>query len=158
MYPHDGGGVVKPKHFAATIIRRINPKTGRRQVLVVHYHPVLITEEGRRIKRGFFQIKFPGGTQKFSETPKETARREAGEETGLIVRGLQKVCEIKTNDGPQLYFLAELARCKGKLRKAGKEDGRADLDEPLWVDENKVGTILYGKHKKAFVEYEKSGQ
>jgi len=143
------------RHFAAALIRRINPENGRRQVLIIHYYPVRILANGKRIRIGQFQIKFPGGKGEGNETPRQTVRRECIAETGLIIRGHKEFCELAIPDGPQHFFLVEFDRCKGKLRTTVYQDGRADLGPPRWVDEDKIGPLLFGNHGKAFRLYKK---
>jgi len=150
----------KSKHFAAALIRRTDPETGKRQLLIIHYHPVVIVD-GQRIRRGRFHIKFPGGKQWFKdESPKKTVRRECIAEIGLIIRGAVEVCELPTELGPQHYFLAEFERCKGRLRTADDgvlEDTKSDLDPPVWVDEDLLENLPHPTHKKALLIYLESG-
>lgn len=144
------------RHFAAALIRRINPETGERQVLIIHYYPVRILVNGKRERIGPFQIKFAGGKGEGNETPRQTVRRECIPETGLIIRGHKQFCEFVTSEGPQYFFLAEFDRCKGKLRTETYEDGRADLGGPRWVDEKNIGPLLHGNHSRAFRLYKAS--
>lgn len=143
------------RHFAAALIRRKDPETGARQVLIIHYYPVRILSNGKRVRTGQFQIKFAGGKGEGNETPKQTVRRECIPETGLIIRGHKKFCEFATQDGLQHFFLAEFDRCKGKLRTEVYHDGRADLGPPRWADEDKIGPLLFGNHGEAFRLYRK---
>ena len=139
--------------FAAALIRRIDPKTGARQLLIIHYQPV-VTVAGERVKKGGFQIKFPGGKQEWHESPRQTVRRECIAETGLIIRGQKQFCTIEITDGPQHYFLTDFDRCKGKLR-TGRDyhDQNADLGPPTWVDEDKLERLLHPNHRVAFRVY-----
>lgn len=143
------------RHFAAALIRRKDPVTGVRQVLIIHYYPVRILSNGRRVRTGQFQIKFAGGKGEGNETPRQTVRRECIPETGLIIRGHKEFCELVIPDGPQYFFLAEFDRCKGKLRTKIYHDQRADLGPPRWADEDKIGPLLFGNHGEAFRMYKK---
>lgn len=63
----------RPRYFCGLMRFRWNPKTQKFEIGVVTY---------RQDGIGQPQIKFPGGCSNFNETPRQTLRKEAVEETG----------------------------------------------------------------------------
>lgn len=97
----------------------------------------------RRERDGTVYYVFPGGGIENNEKPEDTARREALEELGVIVRVNDCIAEYKFN-GNQYFFLSEIIGGKfgtgqGEEYSDSKKDSGTYL--PIWVEIAKLLTI-----------------
>lgn len=72
------------------------------------------------------QFGFPGGRIEHGETPREAAKRELFEETGLRARKLFLICSLDRNQRNVTFFYAP--KISGRLRSS--EEGEARWVEP----------------------------
>ena len=73
---------------------------------------------------------FPGGSNEYGETPKQTALRECKEETGISLDDATFLCKMRKDDGFFYVF-------KSKSRDKGVEINEESSDYK-WVDEYEI--------------------
>ena len=96
-----------------------------------------------RQRAGLHYFVIPGGGIDESETPEQTAVREAEEELGIIVELKQKVAEVFISENTQYYFLA--GRVSGEFGTGtGEEYGEYKPEHgtylPTWMPINDVAS------------------
>ncbi|WP_026688920.1 NUDIX hydrolase [Alteribacter aurantiacus] len=97
----------------------------------------------KREREGSTYYVFPGGGVEEGETPDQTARREAFEELGVIVK-IKRLFTTFEHDGIQYYYLAE--RLDGTFG-SGSGDEYVDRSRdrgsytPVWVGIERLSTI-----------------
>ena len=109
---------------------------GQRVVLVKRGHPPLAGE-----------WSIPGGVLEVGETLREAAKREALEETGLVVEPIDllgvfdRVLRDEAGRTQYHYVLIDFL-CR---RVAGELEGAGDADEARWFSGDEVGRLSLAK-------------
>lgn len=114
---------------------------------------VIVEEQNRFlvIRRPDGKIVFPGGFMRWNETAKETARREAREETGLDLQiehmtGYGSMPSKGLDQMSTLTIIFQASVIGGELR--GSIEGEA-----CWVDEETLHLRMHENAKPAFDDY-----
>jgi 8-oxo-dGTP pyrophosphatase MutT (NUDIX family) len=91
----------------------------------------------------FYEI--PGGDKKHAEGPKDTARRETREETGLKVPQKIELREVYLEEQPmhtKYGYQVRRRECKGRLRKDARDDGNKRIVGYEWVDLSRAPVLI----------------
>jgi 8-oxo-dGTP diphosphatase len=111
----------------------------RAAIILIENDRIALIERNRS---GRYFFVFPGGKVKTSETPVESAAREAEEELGLKVEIGLMVAEVWYREAPQYYFLAE--KTGGQFGNGtGSEmsstpDSKKGSHHPIWMEIKKI--------------------
>lgn len=136
-------------HCVNVIVRRIDPVTGKRQLLLIDSTP---TNGGPK------QTKFPGGTNKGYPGEKKivTRDRETKEETGLrlLCTNSHSLWSDFAGSIPRHFYVVDEKDVCGELRtESMTEDDGEILSAPYWCDIEKVFNKLFQTHKEPFSQY-----